>query len=75
MSYYEVVKSTYNKDLNARIDSELIVGGYKNKDNAYAQARFLAWKSKQGELGENQYYEVEEHNSIDGSLISIISLN
>lgn len=75
MSYYDVVKSIYSKDLNTRIDSELIVGGYKNKDKACGRARMLAWQSKPGELGENQYYEVEQHNEDSGSLECIISLN
>ena len=75
MSYYDVVKSTYSKDLNVRIDSELIVGGYKDKDKACDRARLLVWQSKPSELGENQYYEVEQHNSINGSLECVFSLN
>ncbi len=75
MSYYDVVKSTYSKDLNVRIDSELIVGGYKDKDKACDRARMLARQSKPSKLGENQYYEVEQHNSINGSLEHVFSLN
>ena len=75
MSYYDVVKSTYSKDLNVRIDSELIVGGYKDKDKACDRARMLARQSKPSKLGENQYYEIEQHNSINGSLECVFSLN
>lgn len=75
MSYYDIIKSTYNKDLNTRIDSKLIVGGYKDKDKACDRARILAWQSKPDELDENQYYEVEQHNSINGSLECVYSLN
>lgn len=75
MSYYDVVKTTYNEDFTVRTDSELIVGGYKDRDKACDRARMLAWESKLGELGENQYYEVEQHNEDSGSLECIISLN
>lgn len=75
MSYYDIVIATYNRNFTARIDSELIEGGYKDKNLACNRARMLAWTSEPSEFGENKNYEVEQHNEDSGSLECIFSLN
>ena len=72
MSYYDVVKSTYNKDFTVRTDSELIAGGYKNEDEACQRTREMILEN---ELEDNEVYEVEQHNEDSGSLECIFSLN
>ena len=45
MYYYDVVKSTYNDDLTVRHNSELIIGGCKDEDEACQRARELIWEN------------------------------
>lgn len=56
MYSYDIVKSTYNNDLTIRYDSEVVIGGYKDEDEACQRARELIWEN---ELEDNEVYEVE----------------
>ena len=69
MYYYDVVKSTYNDDLTVRHNSQLIIGGCKDEDEACQRARELIWEN---ELEDNEVYEVEQHDETTGSLECII---
>lgn len=69
MFYYDVVKSTYNDDLTVRYDSELILGGYNDEDEACQKARELIWGN---ELEWNEIYEVERHDETSGLLLDVI---
>lgn len=69
MYYYDVVKSTYNNNLTARYNSEFVIGGYKDKDEACQRARELIWEN---DLRDNEVYEVEQHYKDSGLLECII---
>lgn len=66
--YYDVVKSTYSEDMNVRIDSELVLGGFDNEYDACKKARELIVDNT---LDEHEFYEVEQKNE-NGELELII---
>ncbi len=69
--YFDIVKSTYDKNFKSRIDSELIIGGYHNEEQACAKAKELI---KNNQVAQNEFYEVECHND-DGTLEIIIEVH